>query len=70
MGTITWNEFGIGALFLALPQVPLTLSNAILAITEENNRLFPERKVVGIDCSPLIHGQGAIHCVTQQQPAP
>lgn len=45
LGSITWNEFGIGALFLALPQVPLTLSNAILAITEENNRLFPERKV-------------------------
>lgn len=32
-------------------------------------RLFPERLVVGIDCTPLVWGLGAIHCVTQQQPA-
>jgi hypothetical protein len=31
--------------FLALPQVPLTLGNAVIAITEENNRLFPTRPV-------------------------
>jgi predicted benzoate:H+ symporter BenE len=45
LGDLTWREFAIGSLFLALPQVPLTLGNAIIAITEENNRLFPERKV-------------------------
>ena len=39
-------------------------------VVELLSSLFPRRKVVGIDCSPLIHGQGAIHCVTQQQPAP
>lgn len=32
-------------------------------------RLFPERLVLGIDCTPLVWGLGAIHCVTQQQPA-
>ena len=31
--------------------------------------LFPERKVMAIDCADLIWGLGAIHCVTQQQPA-
>jgi agmatine deiminase len=31
--------------------------------------LFPQRHVVGIDCTPLVWGLGAIHCVTQQQPA-
>jgi len=30
--------------------------------------LFPEKKVVGIDCTELYKNGGAIHCVTQQQP--
>lgn len=30
---------------------------------------FPERRVVGIDCTDLIWGLGSIHCVTQQMPA-
>lgn len=42
---MTWSELLIGTVFLALPQVPLTLGNAIIAVTEENNRLFPERGV-------------------------
>jgi MFS superfamily sulfate permease-like transporter len=32
-----------GAVLLALPQMPLTLGNAILALREENNRRFPDR---------------------------
>jgi MFS superfamily sulfate permease-like transporter len=42
---ITLNDFILGAVFLALPQIPLTLGNAVIAITEENNRLFPNRPV-------------------------
>jgi agmatine deiminase len=30
---------------------------------------LPGRKVIGIDCVELIWGLGAIHCLTQQQPA-
>ncbi len=29
---------------------------------------FPDRKVVPIDCTDLIYGGGAVHCMTQQQP--
>ncbi|MFM7088609.1 MAG: agmatine/peptidylarginine deiminase [Candidatus Paceibacterota bacterium] len=29
---------------------------------------FPDKKVVGIDCTDLIYGGGAIHCVTIQEP--
>ncbi len=32
-------------------------------------RLFPNREVVGIYCGDFIWGLGAIHCMTQQQPA-
>jgi agmatine deiminase len=31
--------------------------------------LFPERKIVSIDCRELIWGLGAFHCLTQQQPS-
>ena len=29
---------------------------------------FPGRKAIGIDCTDLIYGMGAIHCILQQQP--
>jgi len=45
LDVVNWHELAIGTLFLAIPQVPLTLGNAIIAITEENNRLFPDRPV-------------------------
>ena len=30
--------------------------------------VFPDREVVGINCTELILGLGALHCMTQQQP--
>ena len=32
-------------------------------------RAFPDREVIGINCTELILGLGALHCMTQQQPA-
>jgi agmatine deiminase len=32
-------------------------------------RLFPDRRVVVIDCTELVWGLGAFHCLTQQWPA-
>ena len=32
-------------------------------------KVVPDREVVGINCTELILGLGALHCMTQQQPA-
>ena len=76
LAKLTWNDVLIGAVFLALPQVPLTLGNAVIAITEENNRLFPNRLVseakiatstglmnivsAGVGGVPMCHGAGGM----------
>ena len=76
LSQLTWNDLLIGAVFLALPQVPLTLGNAVIAITEENNRLFPHRPVsegkiatstglmnllsAGVGGVPMCHGAGGM----------
>jgi predicted benzoate:H+ symporter BenE len=76
LADMTWKEFLIGAVFLALPQVPLTLGNAVIAVTEENNRLFPDRAVTEkkvsistgimnllgpvIGAVPMCHGAGGM----------
>lgn len=73
---VSWHDLLIGTLFLALPQLPLTLGNAVIAIREENNRLFPDRSVTensvatstGImNCGsaifggvPMCHGAGGM----------
>jgi agmatine deiminase len=35
---------------------------------ETLQRVFRDRRVVAINCEPLVWGMGTIHCVTQQQP--
>ena len=76
LGGMTWQELMIGTVFLALPQVPLTLGNAVIAITEENNRLFPDRQVTEkkvaistgimnllgpiVGAVPMCHGAGGM----------
>ncbi len=44
LADLTWRDFALGLVFLALPQLPLTLGNAIIATAEENNKLFPDRR--------------------------
>lgn len=39
------NDIVMGTLMFTIPQIPLTLGNAVIAIVAENNELFPDRKV-------------------------
>jgi MFS superfamily sulfate permease-like transporter len=45
LSSVDWTDALAGVVFLAVPQFPLTFGNAILALKEENNRLFPARPV-------------------------
>jgi MFS superfamily sulfate permease-like transporter len=42
---MTWDDLVAGSLVLAIPQIPLTMGNAVIAIRAENNELFPDRPV-------------------------
>jgi agmatine deiminase len=39
------------------------------SVLTQLRKVFPGRKVLGIDCRALVYGFGGIHCVTQQQPS-
>lgn len=45
LGSLTWQELLWGGLILAIPQLPLTLGNACIAVVAENNDHFPDRPV-------------------------
>ncbi len=36
---------------------------------ETLGRCFPDREIIGVDCTDLVWGLGAFHCLTQQIPA-
>ena len=42
---MTWQQLVEGSMVLAIPQIPLTIGNAVIAMREENNLLFPDRPV-------------------------
>ncbi|MBP5365180.1 MAG: agmatine deiminase family protein [Bacteroidales bacterium] len=50
---------------LLVPTYNAPEDDAALAIFRAT---FPDREVVGIDCSPLIEQHGSLHCVTMQYP--
>jgi MFS superfamily sulfate permease-like transporter len=73
---IAWSDVATGVLVLGLPQVALTLGNAIITTVEENNTWFPDRpltvKTVAVDHGamnligttiggvPMCHGAGGL----------
>jgi MFS superfamily sulfate permease-like transporter len=42
---LSWDTIVKGTLIFTIPQIPLTLGNAVIAIVAENNELFPQRPV-------------------------
>jgi agmatine deiminase len=61
----SYTNFYIGNNTVLVPTYNDPNDNNALGIIQ---KCFPDRKVVGIDCSDLMYGGGAIHCMTQQQP--
>ena len=75
-GKISLKELLAGCVMLGIPQVPLTLGNAIIGTVAENNAHFPDRKVTARKISldhglmnlistclggiPLCHGAGGL----------
>jgi len=45
LSTLSWSDMLTGIFILAIPQIPLTLGNSVIAGTAENNRQFPDRPV-------------------------
>ncbi len=62
----SYANFYIGNRHVLLPAFNDPHDTWAAAVLKE---AFPDRTVVPVDCSDLIVGLGAIHCLTQQQPA-
>ncbi|MBV5327733.1 MAG: agmatine deiminase family protein [Chlorobium sp.] len=61
----SYANFYIANSVVLVPLYRCDADKKALAVLQE---CFPGRKVVGIDCSDLIWGLGAIHCITHEEP--
>mgnify|MGYP006287866829 CR=1 FL=1 len=48
--------------------VPFYNSEKDMQAQKTLQQVFPDRKVIGVDCTPLIRQNGSLHCVTMQLP--
>ncbi len=62
----TYANFLIINRAILVPTYQVPQDEAALQIFKQ---LFPNHKVIGIDCRPLILQHGSLHCVTMQYPA-
>lgn len=74
--SLSGRDIWLGLVLLTLPQLPLTLGNACVAVVAENNRLFPDRPVSerqvavstgllnlwsgAVGGAPMCHGAGGL----------
>jgi agmatine deiminase len=61
----SYTNFYLANELVLVPQFKDSRDKQALDIIQS---LFPERKAIGIDCTDLIYGGGAVHCITEQQP--
>jgi agmatine deiminase len=61
----SYTNFYIGNKKVLVPTFESENDQVALSILQ---KLFPKRKVVGVNSVDLICGFGAIHCISQQQP--
>jgi agmatine deiminase len=62
----SYMNFYIGNGLVLVPVFGHANDHIALMVLED---LFPGREVVGIDCTAMVAGMGAIHCISQQQPS-
>jgi agmatine deiminase len=62
----SYTNFYIGNTKVLMPT--FNHKNDVIAL-EILQKLFPDRRVIGIDCTDLVKGYGTIHCISQQQPS-
>lgn len=62
----SYANFYIGNETVVMPIFGHKNDNKAFKIIE---KLFPTRKVVGINCTALVYGLGTLHCCSQQEPA-
>ena len=62
----SYTNFLIGNRVVLVPAFGHVNDEKSQAILRE---LFPDRVVVGIDCTELVYGGGTLHCISQQQPS-
>ena len=76
LANISWHDVVPGLLLLALPQLPLTVGNGMIAITAEHNRVLPDlpvsERMISVTTGlmntlsafvggiPLCHGAGGL----------
>ena len=62
----SYANFYIANRAVLVPVFGAKMDSRVLSILRE---AFAPREVIGIPCADLVFGLGAIHCVTQQEPA-
>jgi agmatine deiminase len=61
----SYANFYIGNGAIVVPQFGHANDQRALDILRD---CFPGRRIVGVNCTAMVHGLGTIHCCSQQEP--